>query len=58
MVATLTTVSREPGQALTGAAISGVALCKGCRHRARVSFQVAGLEALNLQNLDAPASHG
>lgn len=30
LVATLTTVSREPGQALTGAAISGVALCEGC----------------------------
>ena len=30
MVATLTTASREPGQALTGAAISGVALCEGC----------------------------
>lgn len=34
MVATLATVSREPGQALTGAAISGVTLCEGCRHRA------------------------
>lgn len=33
MVATLATVSREPGQALTGAAISGVTLCEGCRHR-------------------------
>jgi len=44
MVATLATVSREPGQALTGAAISGVALCEGCRHRASVCFQTAGLE--------------
>jgi hypothetical protein len=35
MVAILATVSREPGQALTGAAISGVALCGGRRHRAR-----------------------
>ena len=32
MVATLATVNREPGQDLTGAAISGVALCEGCRH--------------------------
>lgn len=29
LVAALATVSREPGQALTGAAISGVALCEG-----------------------------
>ena len=35
VVATLATVSREPGQALTGAAISGVTLCEGCRHRTR-----------------------
>ena len=34
VVAALATVSREPGQALTGAAISGVTLCEGCRHRA------------------------
>ena len=34
LVAALTTVSREPGQALTGAAISGVALCEGCLQHA------------------------
>ena len=58
MVATLTTVSREPGQALTGAAISGVALCKGCRHRTSVCFQPTGLEVPDHQNPDAPPSHG
>ena len=35
VVAVLATVSREPGQALTGAAISGEALCEGrLRHAA------------------------
>ena len=34
MVAALAIAGREPGQALTGAAISGVALCEGRLHRA------------------------
>ena len=38
MVVILATVSREPGQALTGAAISGVALCKGGLHHANDCF--------------------
>jgi hypothetical protein len=33
VVAALAMGSREPGQALTGAAISGVPLCEGRRHR-------------------------
>lgn len=33
MVAALARGSREPGQALTGAAISGVPLCEGRLHR-------------------------
>ena len=35
MVAAFTTVNREPGQDLSGAAISGVDLCGGRRHRTR-----------------------
>ena len=34
LVAALAIVNREPGQALTGAAISGVALCEGCLQHA------------------------
>jgi hypothetical protein len=39
VVAVLATVSREPGQALTGAAISGVALCEGRLHRTKSLFR-------------------
>ena len=38
MVAFLAIVSREPGQALTGAAISGVALCEGRHPRTTASL--------------------
>lgn len=37
LVAILAIVSREPGQALTGAAISGVALCEGRLQRASLN---------------------
>jgi hypothetical protein len=42
MVAALARGSREPGQALTGAAISGVPLCEGRRHRVVEQHSVAG----------------
>ena len=41
-MAVLATVSREPGQALTGAAISGVALCEDRRRRARDVDRLTG----------------
>ena len=40
MVVALTTVNREPGQDLSGAAISGVALCEGRLQRASRLLEV------------------
>ncbi len=48
MVAALAMGSREPGQALTGAAISGVPLCEGRRHR------VIGSSQNTQKNMPAP----
>ncbi len=62
MVATLATASCEPGQALTGAAISSAALCEGRLHRAIQSqtrhdpFSDPILRLNNAENMGTPAN--